>query len=188
MLSTRRELGPKGGALTDEYYKLSTEERKRYGLAAAMDPDVLADELLAAIKAAKGDDEVLYLVSEEMAKRGKNDTSLARCAADARASGAVVSALLAAAGETSVGRRAFQECSGLTSVSIPESVTSIGEAAFRECTSLTSVSIPESVTFIGNRAFEGCSGLTSVSIPESVRSIGEDAFPRTTNVTRIERR
>ncbi|MBR6844009.1 MAG: leucine-rich repeat domain-containing protein, partial [Bacteroidales bacterium] len=51
---------------------------------------------------------------------------------------------------------------GLTSVTIGESVTSIGNSAFYECTGLTSVTIPESVTIIGGYTFGSCSGLTSV--------------------------
>ena len=43
-------------------------------------------------------------------------------------------------------------------VTIPNSVTSIGDRAFYECTSLTSVTIPSSVTGIGDNAFHGCSG------------------------------
>ena len=71
---------------------------------------------------------------------------------------------------------AFYGCSGLTSVTIPESVTSIGDYAFYNCSGLTSVTIPESVTSIGSRAFAGCSGLISVNIPESVTTIGNTAF------------
>ncbi len=77
---------------------------------------------------------------------------------------------------TSIGEHALKGCSGLTSVTIPESVTSIGLAAFSGCSGLTSVTIPESVTSIDEHAFEGCSGLTSVTIPESVTSIGKRAF------------
>ena len=42
------------------------------------------------------------------------------------------------------------------------SVTSIGYEAFNSCSGLTSVSIPNSVTSIGKWVFSGCSGLTSV--------------------------
>lgn len=62
---------------------------------------------------------------------------------------------------------------------IPDCVTSIGEKAFSECSSLTSMTIPNSVTSIGNFAFYGCSSLTSVTIPNSVTSIGKDAFLNT---------
>lgn len=55
---------------------------------------------------------------------------------------------------TSIGESAFEECKGLTSVTIPNSVTSIGEYAFYY-SDLMSVTIPESVTSIGKSAFEG---------------------------------
>ena len=79
----------------------------------------------------------------------------------------------------------FDGCSGLTSVTIPNSVTSIGWCAFSGCSSLTSVTIPNSVTSIGYAAFSGCSGLTSVTIPNSVTSIGISAFRRCSGLTSV---
>ena len=77
---------------------------------------------------------------------------------------------------TSIGSYAFSCCYGLTSITIPNSVTWIGEYAFAACYELTSISIPNSVTWIGEYAFLNCSKLTSVSIPNSVTSIGDYAF------------
>ena len=86
---------------------------------------------------------------------------------------------------TSIGSYAFSVCSGLTSVTIPNSVTSIGERAFRNCTGLTSVTISNSVKSIGESAFYGCSALTSVTIPNSVTSIGSYAFSGCTGLTSV---
>ena len=77
---------------------------------------------------------------------------------------------------TSIGGFVFSYCSGLTSVSIPNSVTSIGDGAFYYCSNLTSVTIPNSVTSIGSSAFSGCSRLTSITIPNSVTSIEAEVF------------
>ena len=43
-------------------------------------------------------------------------------------------------------------------------VIGIVAQTFRNCTGLTSVSIPNSVTYIGNYVFAGCSGLTSITV------------------------
>ena len=64
-------------------------------------------------------------------------------------------------------------------------VTSIGESAFEDCSGLTSVTIPNSVTSIGKRAFSGCSGLTSVTIPTGVTSLGEGTFAHCSRLTTL---
>ena len=66
--------------------------------------------------------------------------------------------------------------SGLTSITIPNSVTSIGVMAFYECTGLTSITIPNSVNSIGFQAFYGCRGLSNITIGNMVSRIGEKAF------------
>ena len=60
---------------------------------------------------------------------------------------------------------AFYGCTGLTSITIPNSVTSIGVSAFYGCKGLTCVTIPDSVTSIGKDAFSGCSSLEKITIP-----------------------
>ena len=85
---------------------------------------------------------------------------------------------------TSIGICAFSGCKGLTSVTIGNGVTSIGNDAFNGCTKLTSVTIGNGVTSIGNYAFNGC-GLTSITIPNSVTSIGNYAFDGCTGLTSV---
>jgi len=80
---------------------------------------------------------------------------------------------------------AFYNCTGLQSITIPDSVTSIGDDAFYYCTSLTSITIPDSVTSIGSSAFSGCSSLTSITIPDGVTSIGSYAFRSCKSLTSI---
>ncbi len=80
----------------------------------------------------------------------------------------------------SIGRNAFNGCSGLTSVDLSgcTSLTSIGYNAFRDCSGLTSVDLSgcTSLTSIEDYAFNGCSGLTSISLPSSLTSIGLSAL------------
>ena len=85
-----------------------------------------------------------------------------------------------------IGNSAFSGCSGLTSITIPDSVTTISDSAFSNCSGLTSITIPNSVTTIGNSAFSNCSGLTSITIPNSVTFIGNYAFINCSSLTSIK--
>ena len=79
----------------------------------------------------------------------------------------------------------FSGCSGLTSVTIPDSVTSIGEYAFYGCSSLISITMPDGVTSIGSSAFSGCGSLDSITIPDGVTSIEGNTFSGCSSLTYV---
>lgn len=76
----------------------------------------------------------------------------------------------------SIGDHAFDYCSSLTSIAIPNGFKVIEKNAFNSCWNLVTVSIPRSITTIGESAFSCCFNLSSIKIPQGVTSIGESAF------------
>jgi hypothetical protein len=104
-------------------------------------------------------------------------------AANTSISGAVVIPDTATVGGTTgpvrqIANSAFKDCTGMTSVIIPEGITTIGIGAFQN-TGLTSVTIPESITSLGRDAFRDCNKLTSVTFHGVIRSntIDSNTFP-----------
>ena len=99
---------------------------------------------------------------------------------------------------TSIGAYAFNSCTGLTSVTIPESVASIGNDAFFFCTNLASI-----IVETGNKNYTSMDGVlfdkagkalilcpvgkaeTAYTIPDGVTSIGNYAFARCTGLTSV---
>ena len=76
-----------------------------------------------------------------------------------------------------LGQNAFGGCSGITSVDMSActNMTAIGGAAFEGCTSMTSVTLPQTLVSISGFAFYNC-GLTSITLPKHVTNIGSNAF------------
>jgi hypothetical protein len=86
---------------------------------------------------------------------------------------------------TSIGNRAFWNCSSLTSVVLPNGLTTIWDGAFNSCNSLASITIPGSVTKIWTAAFAYCSSLKSVTIPAGVTKLHELVFTGCSSLTSV---
>lgn len=80
---------------------------------------------------------------------------------------------------------AFNNCTSLSNIILPNSIIKIGFAAFGGCKSLTNITIPNSVTTIGSQAFARCESLTSVVIPRTVTQLGDFIFLRCTRLKNI---
>ncbi len=89
-------------------------------------------------------------------------------------------------GVIDIGYNAFQGCTHLLSIDIPNSVTSIDGGAFMNCLSLTKIKIPNGITRLESYTFEYCYSLTSIEISNSVTYIGLNTFSGCKSLTSIE--
>ena len=85
---------------------------------------------------------------------------------------------------TGVGAYAFEYCSAITEVILPNTIRYIGSSAFYNCNSLTKINLPNSLTSIGGTAF-GYTALKSVVVPESVTDFGWNVFYSCENLTDV---
>ena len=74
-----------------------------------------------------------------------------------------------------IGTYAFAN-SGVVSVTFTDNVKNIDSYCFENCTSLTTVSLPNSLTTLNSRTFWGCTALEIITIPSNVATIGADCF------------
>lgn len=76
---------------------------------------------------------------------------------------------------TTLGECAFQNCTGITRVCLPEGVTVVPRYAFNGCTKLNGVVLSKQTVTIEDWAFAG-TALTGISLPATVTSLGENVF------------
>ena len=86
---------------------------------------------------------------------------------------------------TNIGVRAFADCTALRSLDLPDAVETIGSGAFSNCAALASFSFPSNLAMVGARIFEDCPALAAVEIPEGVTNIGVRAFANCTNLAEV---
>ncbi len=80
---------------------------------------------------------------------------------------------------------AFSGCSGLASITIPDSVKYVQSGVFTGCSNLKTVVIPESCNLNGIGIFYGCSKLNNVTLPKNMSKIGMQCFTYCTNLSSI---
>ena len=85
-------------------------------------------------------------------------------------------------GITGISERAFAACSGLTSLTMPDTVTTLGINVFSNAKSLSTIHISSGLTSLPNSVFEGA-GLTAITVPDTITSVGERCFTNCYNLT-----
>ena len=73
-------------------------------------------------------------------------------------------------------KKAFDFCSKLECVEIPEGTVEIGEKAFWGCHALEKILLPDGLRKIGDGAFSSCQALQEIQLPDGLREIGDGAF------------
>lgn len=87
-----------------------------------------------------------------------------------------------------LGGQAFMDYSGVTSVTLPDSLVYMytsGYGNFENCASLECINIPDSVTYIAPRNFRGCSRLSKIVIGSGCTNIGDYTFSGCTSLKNI---
>lgn len=99
--------------------------------------------------------------------------------------GTGIKELIVDEGVTQIGKSAFQDCTELTKVTLPDSLTQIGNVAFNNCTALQSITIPKNVTRLGTTAFYNCTNLLSVEFLSELRVISSKTFSYCTKLKNV---
>lgn len=93
---------------------------------------------------------------------------------------------LSSSSVTAIDNNAFDGCSGLTSLKMPETVKSIGERAFRNCSGISDFGISEGLEKLDERVFENCTGLTTFWLPDSLVSTERAILIGCTEITSLD--
>ncbi len=96
-----------------------------------------------------------------------------------------LSSIIIPEGVVSIDYGVFSGCTQLKEVVIPNSVTMLGGGVFSSCTSLTYVKLPDHLTTIPVSLFSVCSRLETIDIPKNVTKIEDTAFSRCYSLTSI---
>ena len=79
----------------------------------------------------------------------------------------------------------FQNCTSLVSVKLPEGLTEIDQYLFANCISLQYVDMPDSITKINIYAFHNCTSLTSLALPKGLTSLSVGCFEKCYNLQHV---
>ena len=96
-----------------------------------------------------------------------------------------VSSVAVPEGVAEIDNYAFRGCSNLKTAVLPESLELLGWGAFESCSSLEIINIPEKITYIDGYIFAWCGSLKEIKLHSGIKSIGTSAFQKCESITSI---
>ncbi|MDO5297975.1 MAG: leucine-rich repeat domain-containing protein [Clostridia bacterium] len=121
----------------------------------------------------------------DFADNGDGTLTVARCV-DPQADDLDIQFEAGACPVTAIAPRAFEGCSALRRVVLPDALRQIGEMAFSGCVRLSRVIIPGGVLRVGTLAFAKCTALERVRIEPGVQALGPSCFSKCTALERVD--
>lgn len=121
----------------------------------------------------------------EFADNGDGTLTVVRCI-DSQADDLDIQFEAGACTVTAIASHAFEGCTALRRVVLPEGLRQIGEMAFSGCMHLSRAVIPGSVMRVGTLAFAKCASLTRVRIEPGVQALGPSCFSKCTSLVRVD--
>ena len=84
-----------------------------------------------------------------------------------------------------IGTRAFQHCTGITSVILPEGVREIQSGAFQGCVGMQRVELPSTLTSLGTGVFQKCTALLRIELPDNITVLPRQTFETCTSLKTV---
>ena len=80
---------------------------------------------------------------------------------------------------------AFENCSSLSTLKLPNNTLYIGNSCFSSCNNLQEARLPDTVEYLGDYAFSNCPNLSSFNIPQNIKNIGNTIFQNDIRLTNL---
>lgn len=116
----------------------------------------------------------------------ETDTATAEAAPETEAVAEMEESSVEMPGSEYFAEGAFEGCTALTKINLPNSVKYIGHNTFRDCIKLASISLPNSIRQLGMGTFRGCRALTVVDLPDSLKVVDSQVFAQCYNLKRVD--
>ena len=84
-----------------------------------------------------------------------------------------------------IGDSAFDGCSNLQSINLPDTIITIGSVCFRNCTKLDNIKLPNKLITLSSQTFQNCTNLKNLELSENLETLGVESL-QNTSLTKLK--